>query len=107
MNGRMQFHAQRVDYNSALELLIVVDQGGDVFAPAKRFAAAPLTLVEQTDDSLPQPTIRMRKQEGQQLMDALWDAGMRPSQGSGSEGSLAATQRHLEDMRTLVFKEKP
>lgn len=43
----------------------------------------------------------------QTLMDDLWMNGFRPSEGSGSAGSLKATQYHLEDMRTLVFsKEK-
>lgn len=43
------------------------------------------------------------------LMDRLWECGLRPTEGSGSAGSLAATQKHLEDMRALVFdgKSKP
>ncbi len=40
----------------------------------------------------------------QQLMDELWNVGFRPSEGTGSAGSLAATQRHLGDMRSLVGK---
>jgi hypothetical protein len=39
----------------------------------------------------------------QSLMDMLWDCGFRPSEGSGSAGAMAATKKHLEDMRTLVF----
>jgi len=39
----------------------------------------------------------------QTLMDDLWHAGLRPSEGTGSAGALKATQNHLEDMRTLVF----
>jgi hypothetical protein len=40
----------------------------------------------------------------QVLMDSLWDCGIRPTDGTGSAGSLAATQRHLDDMRNLVGK---
>lgn len=40
----------------------------------------------------------------QQLMDDLWQCGYRPSEGSGSAGSLRATEKHLEDMRKLVFE---
>lgn len=36
-------------------------------------------------------------------MDQLWNCGLRPTEGSGSAGSLAATQRHLEDMRKIAF----
>lgn len=54
------------------------------------------------------PALVMQVDEGQALMDELWQLGLRPSEGTGSAGSLAATQRHLEDMRALVFKtEKP
>ena len=50
------------------------------------------------------PVFDLRKDEAQQLMDELWRAGLRPSEGTGSAGSLAATERHLADMRALVFK---
>lgn len=50
------------------------------------------------------PFLRLAPEDGQALMDSLWDCGLRPSEGSGSAGSLAATERHLEDMRALVFK---
>lgn len=39
----------------------------------------------------------------QELMDQLWQVGIRPSEGSGSAGSLKATQEHLEDMRKIAF----
>lgn len=42
--------------------------------------------------------------EAQALMDRLWKAGLRPTEGSGSAGALAATERHLKDMQILVFE---
>jgi hypothetical protein len=36
------------------------------------------------------------------LMDSLWALGIRPSD-IGTPGHLAATQKHLEDMRKLAF----
>ena len=47
--------------------------------------------------------IRTSELEAQALMDRLWKAGFRPTEGAGSAGALGATQHHLEDMRTLVF----
>jgi len=41
--------------------------------------------------------------ERQELMDALWSIGTRPTEGTGSAGAMAATVKHLEDMRKLVF----
>jgi len=40
----------------------------------------------------------------QELMDDLWRCGIRPTDGAGTAGSMAATERHLEDMRKLVFE---
>lgn len=51
-----------------------------------------------------EPTLRISPEEAQGLMDELWRAGIRPTEGAGSVGQLAAVNRHLEDMRSLVFK---
>jgi len=51
------------------------------------------------------PCFTLEKGEAQHLMDRLWDAGLRPSEGSGSAGALLATQKHLDDMRALVFEQ--
>jgi hypothetical protein len=40
----------------------------------------------------------------QELMDGLWQCGLRPSEGTGSAGALKATENHLKDMQTIVFK---
>lgn len=61
-------------------------------------------LTEKDEMLVPEPTFVLHASEAQNLMDSLWDCGLRPSEGSGSAGAMAATQKHLEDMRTLVFK---
>jgi hypothetical protein len=72
------------------------------------FLAKPVTMELQEESdchaSMPEPTFVLRPEEAQALMDSLWTCGLRPSEGSGSAGAMAATQKHLEDMRTLVFK---
>ena len=50
------------------------------------------------------PTIRLQDQDAQDLMDDLWQCGIRPTEGTGSAGSLAATEGHLQDMRKIVAK---
>jgi hypothetical protein len=67
------------------------------------FIAHPLTMVEFHDGSLREPTISLSPHEAQMLMDQLWQCGMRPTEGTGSAGSLAATERHLKDMREIAF----
>jgi|ERR1700734_3834089 len=41
----------------------------------------------------------------QQLMDDLYACGLRPSEGAGSAGAMAAVQAHLRDLQKLVFEE--
>lgn len=62
------------------------------------------TLTSQDEYLQLEPTFSLDYEQAQELIDSLWSAGLRPSEGSGSAGSLAATQRHLEDLRKLVFK---
>lgn len=52
----------------------------------------------------PSPAVSLEPQAAQKLIDDLWDCGLRPSEGTGSAGQLAAVQKHLEDFRTIVFK---
>lgn len=46
--------------------------------------------------------VRLCDTEAQQLMDDLYRAGVRPSEGQGSAGQLSATQAHLADMRKIA-----
>ena len=49
------------------------------------------------------PFLSLRDDEAQQLMDELWRTGIRPSNGVGNEGQLAATQAHLKDMQLIAM----
>lgn len=51
-----------------------------------------------------EPLLRLEQHEAQGLMDELWRAGIRPTNGAGSTGQLAATEKHLADMRALTDK---
>lgn len=42
----------------------------------------------------------------QQLMNELWNLGIRPTNGAGDNNAFEAVKYHLEDMRKLVFKDK-
>ena len=55
------------------------------------------------------PAFSLGQEEAQGLMDELWNAGLRPTEGSGSAGSMAAVQVHLTDMRQngTVAEDKP
>lgn len=69
--------------------------------------ALPLTfraLTQEDEGVQQQPFARLGSEQAQQFMDELWRVGFRPTEGTGSAGALAAVQKHLEDMRALVFQ---
>lgn len=94
----MRINAQMASYCRWVELRFFDDEHG------KFLVAKPLEMVEREEFTYSEPTARLQKEEAQELMDSLWQCGLRPSEGSGSAGALAATQKHLEDMRALVFE---
>lgn len=93
-------YAQRVDYNNAVDILLV-SQGG----ASRAFGLPVVFQAEDREGRLVEPTLRLHTDEAQQLMDALWTAGLRPTEGQGSAGSLAATERRLADMRGILQKQ--
>lgn len=68
-----------------------------------RLRSAPIEMIPAAPGEYIPETIRLLPAEAQQLMDELWTAGLRPSEGTGSAGALAAAERHLNDMRKLAF----
>lgn len=94
----MKFYASRTLYGAHIELRIIADH------PAFQEAAQPLVMKRIEDGAYVDPTVRIGRDEAQFLIDQLWDAGLRPSEGSGSAGAMLATQKHLKDMRTIVAK---
>ena len=47
---------------------------------------------------------KLTNSSAQYLIDELWRCGLRPTDGTGSAGSLLATEKHLDDMRKIVAK---
>lgn len=49
-----------------------------------------------------EPSFVLTYERCQELMDSLWASGIRPTEGRGSAGAMAAVEKHLADMRALV-----
>jgi hypothetical protein len=65
------------------------------------------TIVDPQAGISPQlDPVEIDTKAAQVLMDDLYACGIRPTEGAGSAGSFEAQRRHLEDMRSLVFKTK-
>lgn len=61
------------------------------------------TVTDDQEGQFVQPCMSLPIEAAQALMDELWDVGLRPTEGTGSAGSLAATERHLADMKAIAF----
>jgi hypothetical protein len=97
----LSISAHREPFSPGVALLLYTPPAIETRAAA----VTHMTLTEIENDSLAvEPSCRLDQTQAQRLMDELWQCGLRPSEGSGSAGSLAATERHLEDMRRLVFE---
>jgi hypothetical protein len=61
---------------------------------------------EVPEGELPERTAILADDEARDLMDALWAAGVRPTESHGylQGPTLTATLAHLEDMRAIVSK---
>jgi len=91
--------ARREDWQDGISLYsrqVTVGMGETV--------AEPLIFKARVSGSIVSPFVRLSIQEGQQLIDELWQCGLRPTEGTGSAGSLKATEIHLDDMRKIAFK---
>lgn len=67
------------------------------------YVAQPATFIAQADGEFMRPFLRLGMHDAQRLMDELWGCGLRPSEGTGSAGSLRATEKHLADMQRIAF----
>ncbi len=96
---RTEFRAEMPVWDDRINLFVRVTDGA-----GKRSFGRPLALeVIPEGNVVWEPTMRIDKTDAQQFMDELWRIGIRPSEGSGSAGSLAATERHLADMKAIAM----
>ncbi len=95
IENNMKILAHKPPWSNSIELLI--KDGESV--------ATNIIMTKFDRDVYVDPSLKLSNESAQLLIDELWKAGLRPSEGTGIAGSLKATERHLEDMRTLVFKE--
>ena len=102
-NDKITIRANRCVWADKIELRAGVERKNGLWSIAQS-----LVFEDQKEvGDVVIPFINLHTEEAQALMDELWRCGLRPTEGSGSAGAMAATQKHLEDMRTLVFsKEK-
>jgi len=95
----IKFNAYRSPWSGQVEIGIANTHG-------KRIGVATnITFSEVDPGCITEPVLKLSQSEAQELADALYSSGIRPSLAAGSAGQLDAVHAHLQDMRRLVFKE--
>ena len=95
-NLGFKIRASKREYATGIGLAAIFDDGKTISI------AEPLTMKEHEENTFIREFAQLSNSAAQLLMDDLWQAGLRPSEGTGSAGSLKATEKHLEDMRKIV-----
>ena len=92
-------------YDDTVEIGILTGRGDD-----KKYVHS-LNFVPLGKDGSFKPCCTLDAKHAQHLIDALWNCGLRPTEGTGSAGAMAATQKHLVateshlgDMRKMAFE---
>ena len=95
----MQIRVSPESYMCGFGLHVWDERGGKLYVPEK------LCLKEGNEFLQKPPILKIDRKEGfQDLMDDLWNIGLRPTQKADSyKAEVEAIKFHLEDMRTLVF----
>jgi hypothetical protein len=99
MKTFLRFHAER----EFLRNTIAIHLAGESGAQGTAVAMPVVFSIAEEDRAFSEPMLRLTMKDGQNLIDELWNAGLRPTEGTGSAGSLAATERHLKDMQTITM----
>lgn len=94
----MQIRAQKTDFSKSISLAILEYSQKS----GKLYVAEPVVMMERDDGLSIQPTLQLEPAQAQQLMDDLWECGVRPTEGTGSAGAMSAVQAHLKDLRKLL-----
>jgi len=94
-----KWYAQHAMYRDCYELLCITERDGKRYYIETEF-----TQVEPDEFAVvSNPTLRLTGDEAQQIMNALWDTGLRPNNGTGAVAHTEALEAHLADMRTIAF----
>jgi hypothetical protein len=99
---KVLFNAERIQFGRLIEIRWLTRDYDGTEAVATKVEYTKVTL-DNYNESHAAP-LAMSLDNAQGLMDELWRAGLRPTEGTGSAGSLAATERHLSDMQRIAFK---
>lgn len=98
-----EFHLQQSFVHRGFALHIVHRGGraGDEIGVARELV---FERVPADQRAYTAPATIIRYDEAQQLIDELWRVGLRPSEGTGTAGSLRQAEDHIASLKAIAFK---
>ena len=97
---KTRFFLQSASYGRGVDLrLVSLKPSGDIDGEAM---PAIFKKIEE-GQIWSEPFQTIHRDTAQNLIDELWALGYRPEAGQLSVGQMAATEKHLQDMRQIVF----
>lgn len=98
-----EFHLQQSYMHGGFALYVVRRGGphGTVTSLARELV---FDEVRDDDTAYRAPVATLRHDEAQAMMDELWRVGVRPSEGTGSAGSLRHAEDHIASLKAIAFK---
>jgi hypothetical protein len=76
---------------------------GEVNTNGKCKMISAIEISEVERGMMSSPFAKVKEEDLYALMDAMWQAGIRPTCGEGHIGELNATKEHLADMKKIAF----
>lgn len=67
-----------------------------------RVTSMTLEKIEADTGSMPDAPLHLSETDAQALMDELWHLGIRPTEGHGSTGQLAAVEKHRDHLGQML-----
>ena len=99
------WRAQSTIYRDSVDLVAIREIGGDL--EVVQPVAFEVKRLERFG-LIHEPTMELAPDSARSLMQALWDAGIRPAQWEGNEAQVSALKKHIDFAeyvgRTLLAK---
>lgn len=90
----MIWRAQTTIYRDSVDLLAIEDHGS-----GGRYIGDRIDLVmklHEPNSLIVEPTLALNPDSARSLLQALWDAGLRPADWSSPDGEINAMRKHVD-----------
>lgn len=99
----VKIHVTRDYFWNGLGLYLVVDNYDDAgqFVRTMFTEEGPKEINTDSIETYPRPFM-LTLAAGQELMDKLYQCGIRPTEGAGTAGSMAQAQEHIKGLQKQI-----